>query len=66
MNGRIYVTGGKGIEMDVLSTGEVLDLQTMRWGALPDMGTSRALHGKLRKWMCDSNMEVLHPRCWYA
>ena len=46
VDGKLYVTGGYD-RGSTSKTGEVLDLATMRWSALPEMATPRGYHGRV-------------------
>ena len=51
VDGKLYVSGGGG---NIATTcGEVLDLETMQWEALPPMRTARYAHGGWLAWGSD-------------
>ena len=48
VDGKLYVTGGG--DGGTTTCGEVLDLETMQWEALPPMRTARRFHGGWLTW----------------
>ena len=75
INGKIYAIGGTEDSKDALSSGEVLDLKTMKWKALPEMATPRmdfgeraALWGRVwlrrntREWVCRTHTTIAAQR----
>ena len=53
VDGKLYVTGGGNkASTENTTCGEVLDLKTMQWEALPPMRTARKRHGGWLIWGC--------------